>query len=436
MKLLRCFFGLLWIVVTLSAQAFVSVSNLRCEYREKPLGLDTTQPRFGWQLASDHRAEFQTAYQIVAASSPEKLAQDDADVWDIGKVASGESLHVVYAGQPLQSGERVWWKVRIWDAAGRPSEFSESAWFEMALLSPHDWQAKWIQRKSAGPIPEAKMFDDHPAPLFRKEFSLDKKLARTRVYVSGLGYYELRLNGKKVGNHFLDPGWTSCAKRVLYSTCDVTTQLKRGRNALGIMLGNGWFNPLSLRMWGRYNLREHLTIGEPRAIMQLVVEFTDGTSQTIVTDESWHVSDGPILRNSVYLGEVYDARREQPGWDKAGFDDSRWENAVVATEPKLGPLCAQTAPPIRVTRTLKPVKLSEPKPGVFIFDFGQNFAGWARLRVKGKAGTRVRLRSGELLYPDGTLNGMTAVCGQIKGGGKDYRYDGFGQPKTGFQLDE
>ena len=423
-------------MVPLGAQATVAVLNLRCEYRENPLGLDTRQPRLGWQLVSDHRAEFQTAYHILAASSDAKLARDDADVWNSGKVASGDSVQVVYAGQPLRSGERVWWKVRVWDAAGRPSEFSEPAWFEMALLAPEDWQAKWIQRKSAGSIPDAAMFDDHPAPLLRKEFSLDKQIARARVYVSGLGYYELRLNGAKVGDHVLDPGWTSYAKRVLYSTYDVTAQLKRGRNALGIMLGNGWFNPLPLRMWGIYSLREHLTISEPRAIMQLVVEFTDGTSQTIVTDESWRVSDGPILRNSVYLGELYDARREQPGWDKASFDDSRWENAVLATEPNLGPLCAQTAPPIRVTRVLKPVKLSEPKPGVFIFDFGQNFAGWSRLCVKGKAGTRVWVRSGELLYPDGTLNGMTAVCGQIKGGGKNYRYSGVGQPKTAFQLDE
>lgn len=436
MKLLRLFLGLFCAIVPLGAQATVTVSNLHCEYRENPLGLDTPQPRLGWQLVSDHRAEFQTAYQILAASSSANLARGEADVWNSGKVVSGESVHVVYAGQPLQSGQRVCWKVRVWDAAGRPSEFSQPAWFEMALLSPADWQARWIQRKSPGPLPEAQMFEDHPVPLLRKEFSLAKKVASARAYVSGLGYYELRLNGEKVGDHVLDPGWTSYGKRVLYSTFDVTAQLRRGENAMGIMLGNGWFNPLPLRMWGRINPRDALTVGEPRAIMQLTIEFADGTSQTIVTDESWRVGDGPILRNSVFLGEVYDARREQSGWDKAGFDDSRWEQAVPATEPKLGPLCAQDAPPIRVTRTLKPVKLTEPKPGVFIFDFGQNFSGWARLRVRGEAGTRVRLRSGELVYADGTLNGMTAVCGQIKRGGKDYRYDHIGQPKTAFQLDE
>ncbi len=207
------------------------------------------------------------------------------------------------------------------------------------------------------------MFEDDPAPLLRKEFTIAKKISRARVYVSGLGYYELRLNGQRVGDHVLDPGWTTYSKRVLYSTYDVTEQLRRGTNALGVMLGNGWYNPLPLRLWGHINPRENLTIGEPRLILQLVAEFTDGTSQTIVTDESWKAGDGPILRNNVYLGEVYDARKEQPGWDKPGFNDSNWQPAVLATEP-LGPLQAQDAPPIRVTRVLKPVKLTEPKPGV------------------------------------------------------------------------
>jgi alpha-L-rhamnosidase len=431
-----CLVSALILSAGVKARAAVVLQDLRCEYRTNPLGVNTAHPRLSWVLESDHRGEAQSAYQVFASSSPGRLARGDTDLWDSGKVASGESVHVVYAGQLLRSGQRVWWKVRVWDAAGRVSRFSRPAWFELALLSPADWQARWIQRKSVGPVPEARVFDDQPAPLFRKEFVLDKNVGRARAYVSGLGYCELHLNGEKVGDQVLDPGWTSYAKRVLYSTYDVTAQLQRGRNAVGLMLGNGWFNPLPLRMWGKINPREHLTIGEPRAILQLVVEFTDGTSQTIVTDETWRVSDGPILRNSVYLGEVYDARCEQPGWDKAGFSDSRWGSAVVAGEPKLGPLCAQDAPPIRVTRTLKPLRLTEPKPGVFIFDFGQNFSGWTRLRVKGPEATRVRLRSGELLYADGTLNGMTAVCGQIKGGSKDYRYDGIGQPKTAFQLDE
>ncbi len=321
------------------------------------------------------------------------------------------------------------------DRKDSPSAYSAAAWWEMGLLTPSDWRAAWITRRQPQPVSEQKMFEDNPAPLFRKEFQLGKQISRARVYVSGLGYYELSLNAQRVGDHVLDPGWTTYAKRVLYSTYDVTDQVKPGPNALGLMLGNGWFNPLPLRLWGAINLRDSLTIGEPRLILQLVVDFADGTSQTILTDETWKVASGPILRNSVYLGEVYDARKEQPGWDKPGFDDSSWQQAVTASQA-LGPLRAQDAPPIRVTRVLKPVKLTEPKPGVHVFDLGQNFAGWVRLRVQGPAGTRVKLRYGELLYPDGTLNGMTSVCGQIKQGGQNYRYDGNGAPKTAWQMEE
>lgn len=433
--------SLLAVTLALAVSAFaclgagLKAEGLKCEYRVNPLGLDTPQPRLSWRLEASERGQRQTAYQVLAATSPALLSQGKGDLWDSGKVAAIESVHVVYGGQPLCTGQRVYWKVRAWDRNDRPSAYSAAAWWEMGLLAPADWRAAWITRPRTEPRSEQQLFEDDPAPLLRKEFLVEKKLRRARVYVSGLGYYELRLNGQRVGDQVLDPGWTTYSKRVLYSTYDVTGQLKRGRNALGAMLGNGWFNPLPLRLWGKINPREHLTIGEPRVIAQLVAEFEDGTAQTIVTDESWKVGNGPVLRNSVYLGEVYDARKEQPGWDKPGFDDSGWQPAVVAGE-ELGSLQAQDAPPIRVTRVLKPVTLTEPKPGVYIFDLGQNFAGWAQLRVRGPAGARVRLRYGELLYPDGTLNGMTAVCGQIKGGGPNYRYDGKGMPKTAWQMDD
>jgi alpha-L-rhamnosidase len=415
--------------------ATLMVEGVKCEYRVNPLGLDTPQPRLSWLLESTERGQRQTAYQVLAASTAALLTKSKGDLWDSGKVSSGASVQVVYGGKPLRPGQRVYWKVRAWDLKDKSSAYSSAAWWEMGLLTPEDWRAAWITRTQAQPLSEDMLFEDNPAPLFRKEFLLAKKISRARVYVSGLGYYELRLNGQRVGDQVLDPGWTAYSKRVLYSTYDVTEQLQRGQNALGVMLGNGWFNPLPLRLWGHINPRAALTIGEPRVIVQLAVEFADGTSQTIVTDESWKVSNGPILRNSVYLGEVYDARKEQPGWDRPGFDDSGWQQAASGTEA-LGPLCAQTAPPIRVTRVLKPIKLTEPKPGVWIFDLGQNFAGWVRLRVQGPAGTRVSLRSGELLYPNGTLNGMTAVCGQIKQGGPNYRYPGTGAPKTAWQMDQ
>jgi alpha-L-rhamnosidase len=430
----------IWLLLTLSACAGFGADleplALKCEYCFNPLGIDTPQPRLSWILTTDRRGEKQTAYEIVAASSLVKLGNGEADLWESGKISTAESINTIYAGRPLYSGQRVFWKVRVWDSSGEISGFSKPAWFEMAMLSPKDWQAKWIQRRSGMDLPDAESFNDNPAPILRKEFALDKKIARARVYVSGLGYFELHLNGECVGDDVLNPGWTSYTQRVFYSAYDVTAQLKEGPNAIGIMLGNGWFHPLSLDMWGRHKFGDSMTTGEPRAIVQLVVEFADGTKQTILTDQTWHTTGGPILRNSVYLGEVYDARKEQAGWDQPGFNDSRWEAAVLAETPKLGPLQAQVTPPIRVTRRLKPVKMTEPAPGVYIFDFGQNFAGWAQLRVKGNRGTRVRLRSGELLYPDGTLNGMTAVAGQIKDGGKDYLYDGVGRPKTAFQLDE
>ena len=415
--------------------ANLKVTGLKCEYRTNPIGLDSPQPRLSWILESSERGQSQTAYQVLAASAPEMLSEGRADLWDSGRVSSSQSIHVTYAGKPLRSEQRVYWKVRAWDRDNRPSAFSKSAWWEMGLLAPADWGAKWITRTRPEPWSEAKMFDDDPAPLFRREFSIEKKVSRARLYAAGLGYGEFHLNGERVGDHVLDPGWTSYSKRVLYSSYDVTAQIKRGRNALGVMLGNGWLNPLPLRLWGWLNLRDHLTVGEPRVIARLIVDFADGTSQTVITDESWKVESGAIVRNNVYLGEVYDARKEKPGWDRGGYDDGGWKPAALATEP-LGPLRAQEAPPIRVTRAISPVKLTEPGPGVFIFDMGQNFAGVVRLRVKGPAGTCIKMRYGELLYSDGTLNGMTSVCGQIKAGGKGYDYRGEGPAKTAWQMDE
>lgn len=425
----------LWflILVVRAGAASLNVTDLRCEYRVNPLGIDVTKPRLSWHLTSSVRGQRQTAYEIRAGSSAAALGRGETDVWDSGKVSSGDSIQIAYEGPPLWSGQRVFWQARAWDQDGRASPWSRVGWWEMAMLSPADWRASWVTRSSK-PLKEQEMFDDHPAPMFRKEFSLDRKLKRARLYVSGLGYYEARLNGRRIGDQLLAPGWTSYAHRVLYDTYDVTDQLVRGRNALGIMLGNGWFNPLPLRMWNHYNLRDYLTIGQPQFILQLQIEFSDGTAQTVSSDATWNVADGPILRNSVYLGEVYDARREIRDWDQAGLDDSRWEPAIQAEQP-LGRLRAEFAPPIRVTRTFTAVKVTEPKPGVQIFDLGQNFSGWVRLRVKGPAGSQARLRYGELLYPDGTLNGMTSVCGQIKNGGPGYRYDGLGAPKTAWQQD-
>ncbi len=435
LKIVLLFLAALTILNPGPARAAWSVAQLRCESSVNPLGIDTASPRLSWVLRSGDRGQEQTAYQVQAASTVEKLRAGHPDLWDSGKAPGKQTLNVIYGGSPLGSGARAYWRVRAWDRTGRVSGYSDPAMFETGLLRYDDWSASWITRQAARIQNEAELFDDHPAPLFRKEFVLEKKVRRARLYVSGLGYYEARLNAERVGDHMLDPGWTSYGKRVLYSTYDITDQLRPGRNALGLMLGNGWFNPLPLRFWGKINLREHLAVGEPRAILQLHIEFQDGSQTVIGTGETWRASEGPILRNNLYLGEVYDARKEQTGWDSPQFDDSKWASARLA-EPSLGPLHAQESPPIRITRALKPIRITEPQPGVFIFDLGQNFAGWARLRVNGPAGTRVRLRYGELLNTDGSLNGLTAVCGQIKQGGPKYSYPGKGAPKTAWQQDE
>jgi alpha-L-rhamnosidase len=421
------------------ARGAMAVDGLRCEYAENPPAIDTLQPHLGWLLHSNERGEVQTAYQVQVASTLEKLDRNEPNLWDSGKVESRDSVQVPYRGQTLKSRLLCHWKVRVWDKAGEASAWSKPARWEMGLLSPADWQADWINDGKPNPPSDEAFYKDDPAPLFRKEFTLPKQAVRARLYISGLGYYEASLNGQRVGRHALDPGWTRYSERVLYSVYDVTDQLRAGRNCLGVTLGNGWFNPLPLRMWGYLNLREHLPVGRPRFIARLEAELADGSRQVITSDTTWKVSDGPIRFNNIYLGEVYDARQERPGWDRPGFDDSRWRQPRLATEP-IGVLRAQTQPPIEITRTLRAKTLTEPKPGVFIFDLGQNFGGWARLSFIAPAGTKVVLRYGELTNADGTLNPMTSVCGQIKGArrnrlGQEESIGGPGAPDVAWQSD-
>jgi alpha-L-rhamnosidase len=301
----------------------------------------------------------------------------------------------------------------------------------MGLLAPEDWQATWIRSPRPLPVREEDFYQDQPAPLFRHEFHVAGRVARARAYVTGLGSYELRLNGERVGDRVLDPGWTDFGKRVYYSTYDVTDLVHEGANAVGGIVGNGWYNPLPLRMWGWVRLREALTVGPPRLLVQIVVETADGRRETVASDTSWRTTDSPILRNSIYLGERYDARLEQPGWDKPGFDDSAWQGAIEATEP-VGRLEAEPIPPVRVIETLSPVAVTEPAPGVRIYDLGVNLAGRARIEAEGPAGSEVRLRYGELLHEDGTLNPMTSVAGQVKEGRCS---GGPGAPPTAWQED-
>jgi alpha-L-rhamnosidase len=380
-------------VISLAAEvADCRVQGLRCEYLVDPLGIDEAVPRLSWQLASENRGERQTAYQILTASSAKMLAQDRGDLWDTSQVDSAETVGIEYAGKPLTSSQKVWWKVRAWDAGGQASPWSDAASWEMALLAKEDWHGQWIARNDS--------IDEQPLPLLRSEFAINKPIKRARVYVTGLGYYELSINGKKIGDRRLEPGYTRYDKRVLYATHDVTANLHEGQNALGMMLGNGWFNVQAKAAW---DFDKAPWRASPRMLLELRIEFEDGSTQTIVSDETWKTADGPITYNGIYGGETYDARREQAGWNEPGFDDSSWDAAQVVKAPS-GKLVAQAMHPIKVDKTIVPVKVTEPRPGVYVFDAGQNLAGNAELRISGPADTKIAMKYGERLNEDGTVN--------------------------------
>jgi alpha-L-rhamnosidase len=370
--------GFLFVAPGFAENGAGAPGHLRVEYLSNPTGIDVRQPRFQWVLGGTGRGEMQTAYQILVASSSANLAGNRGDVWDSGKVASGDSTQVVYNGKALESGHTYYWKVRTWDGQGSSSGYSEPAKFGMGLLARSDWKGQWIGGDG----------------LLRKEFHVTGRVVRARAYITALGYYELHINGKKIGNKVLDPAWTVYPKRVLYSTYDVTSDLKDGANAVGVMLGGGW---ATQEAGGPPYYKQ------PALLFQMNIELADGKTVSISSDISWKTAAGPVVSDSVYDGEVYDARLAKPGWDTPGFDDSGW--APAKQEPGTeGAISAEMMPPIRVTDTLVPRSMTNPEPGVYIYDFGQNFAGWAALQVRGPSGAKVQLRYSELIYPNGMIN--------------------------------
>lgn len=402
--------------------------GLRCEYRENPLGIDTREPVFSWEIPGSPRHITQTAYEVRVSTQPSLLRFSGGQSWNSGRIHSGASSAVILTGLTLQSSTRYFWIVRVYDEAGEPSGWSEPAWFETAFLSPGDWQAQWIGDGKPQFTREEEFYRDDPMPLFQKEFTINKQIRTARLYISGLGYYEAYLNKNKIGDHVLDPGFTAYRKQVQYVTYDLTAWLKKGRNVFGVMLGNGWYNPLPLRLFGRFNLRDHQETDRPKMKAQLEIIYQDGSRQTIVSDNSWKTAPGPVIRNNVYLGEHYDARMEKP------FEQvPQWKNAVTVAAPS-GQLTSALQPPVRVTRILKPVSIRETGKDTFIVDMGQNFAGVARIRVKGSAGTVVGIRYGEDLFKDGRLNYLTSVAGQIKE--IWHSNGGPGSPKTAWQRDQ
>jgi alpha-L-rhamnosidase len=378
--------------------------DLRCEYVPDPFGIDTTQPRLFWKLRGAGRGRHQTAYQILAASSADGLAENEGDLWDSGKVASAETIQIAYAGRPLRSLQRVFWKVRVWDGAGNASPWSEPASWTMALLDPQDWRAKWIT---------ANRTDKDPLPIFRKAVHLDKPVRQATIHICGLGHYELSINGRRVGDRELDPGWTNYRKTCLYSSYDVTDMLEAGDNAIGVMLGNGMYNVPG----GRYTKFKG-TFGPPKLICQMHVTFADGCTEIIASDETWKCSLGPIVFTCIYGGEDYDATQEQPGWNRPGFDDGAWSQAVVCDGPG-GTLVAEYAPPVKVADYLPGVTYQRIGEGEYEVDCGTNLSARPVIRVKGAAGSQVVIKCSEVRGQSWSRGGSHRYTYTLKGQGEE-----------------
>jgi len=363
--------------------------NLLCDYAKQPLGVGSATPLLSWSMRHRERGQGQSAYRILVASSLAGLGEDRGDLWDTGRVDSDLSAGIRYAGRELTSGQSCYWKVKTWDYADREGTYSEPAMFELGLLRETDWQGSWVGH--AGGFSGASM-------LMRHEFELEQpaaEIARARVYVAGLGYYELRMNGAKVGDHVLAPAVTDYDKRVLYGTYDAGPLLQDGRNVVGLILGNGWY-------------------GTPKARVQMNIDYADGTRQEISTKwnwgEGWQVSRGPIVRNGIFDGEVYDARLEKDGWDTPAYDFERYNHTAAGwimasfVEGPGGALHSHTAEPIKVMDEREPESATTIDERTVVYDIGQNLAGWAKLQVTGETGAVVSMRYAESLYPDGTID--------------------------------
>jgi len=364
------------------------ITELLVNHMTSPLGIDDVFPGFSWILESGERHQSQTAYQILVGTDPAALADGHGDVWDSGIVATSRSVAVRYAGLPLEPRARYHWKVRAWNAHGQPTDWSQAAWFELGLLGARDWRAGWIAGAEAGA--QAVM-------RFRKEFPLPQPATRARIYSTALGIYQLEVNGEPVCGDRLAPGWTDYRKRIQYQTYDVTALMRPGANVIGASLAPGWYA-------GRIGTAGRGLYGQhPALLVQLEITCADGRSLCVVTDPSWRSSAGPVVSADLLDGEVYDARRETPGWSRPGFNDLGWIQATRHEGPE-GTLVAQAGPPVRVVKELKPVAVSSPRPGVRVFDLGQNMVGTVALKLRhGEAGARVIVRYGEVLDPGGMV---------------------------------
>ena len=377
--------------------------ELKCEYSIEPLAIDVRYPRLSWQVKNNKRNNFQTAYHIMVADNIKSLDENNPNIWNSGKIKWKNIGYAKYKGKRLESDKSYFWKVKIWDSKNEESEFSKVSKFDIGLFNSTDWKGEWLTT----PQPF-----DSKVPVFRKELKINKTIKRARAYISGLGYYELSINGDKIGDNVLDPAWSDYSKRVYYSSYDLNNYLKTGKNVIGVMLGNGWFvspigrdsTPERGEFFGWGSMPGH----QPQFILQINILYSDNQREEIISknNDGWMVSFGPITMNGIYTGEVYDARLEKSYWDTPDYDikkDKNWFFPVIAESPG-GQMVSQNIEPIKILKEIKPISLSEPEKGIYVVDLGQNISGWAKIKVQGNEGTTISLKFSEILYENGKIN--------------------------------
>ena len=398
--------SVLFTLVSIFTFASTKVTDLVCEYHVNPIGIDVEKPRLSWQIFTTKPNFMQKAYEIQVFSNSDPI-------WTSGKVESDQSTQVVYEGKPLKSMQRVYWKVRVWDKNNQPTDWSKPAFWETGLLDISLWSAKWITS-----IDNEKLGVNGPSNYFRKEFTVTKKLSSARVYITSLGLYELYLNGKKVGNDLFTPGWTSYKKRLQYQTYDIIDLLKE-KNAVGALLGDGWYR-------GRLGwIKGNKPYGTQLALLvQIQLNYSDGTSQTIISDKDWKIGQSPVLSSSIYDGENYDANLEKKDWCLAGYDDKSWTNAITIEHSK-SIIVAPQGVPVRAIQEITPLKIITTPKGETVWDLGQNMVGWVRLKVKGTKGQKATIKFAETLDKQGnfyTENLRSAISTDVyilKGGDEE-----------------
>lgn len=364
------------------------ITDMQCESQVNPLGIDREKPLLQWKISDDRRGAAQTAYQVLVASSPDKLRADTGDLWDSGMVETDQSVHVEYGGSPVASETACYWKVRVWDQDGKPTPWSAMATWETGLLNPDDWRASWISGEPENPVRSV---------YLRKDFEVaGSRIQSARLYVTGLGSYVFYVNGSRVGDDLLTPGWTDFPKRLEYQVYDVTDLLVEGANAAGAILGSMWWSG-GLGWMGGTSYSK----GPLKLLAQLKIKYDDQTEETIASDTTWRWHESPVVYDHIYHGETYDANLELPGWNEPGFEDSAWAMTVPAEYE--GSLVGPRFPPLREQMQLTAVNLAEPSPREYVYDLGQNMVGWIQFMVNAPQGDTISLRLAELLHDDGTV---------------------------------